>query len=693
MNENTTAEPKSAQAEFSGQSVPTASSKHAIKRRPFAGWLYAILFVVFDAIAVAALEVGVSVPSAKNDFSSIKQGFDIVVKMFTEHNFVFVLNLILVGLLYAFILMLTNRFWLTTAIALAIAITIAVLEYFKVAIRYEALLPADLGFLGSNTGNTLSFLPSGGWIPIVIAVAVYALLLVLIVALARRDERKGRMLRFSHLGLNLTVRLLAVVLALGGFALYCVQVSSSSSLTHKLSQVLGDKPAMWDSVYDARRNGPLVAFTRQVNPVVMDKPANYSEETMKQIAERYSSAAQDINKSRSKNITDQTVVYVLSESFSDPSRVPGLSLNKDSMPNIRSIKGSTTSGLMLSSGYGGGTANLEYMGLTGLSMANFNSSLTSPYQQLVPNEHWTPTINQLWGDASNSLAYHPYDANMYSRGSNYQKFGFSHLYTLAGDDVISHQDKIDDSPYVSDEAAYKSALEGITSGTGSKFVQLITMQNHMPYRNWYANNDFTATSTDSDKPLSKSEQESIETYQQGVAYTDQATQEFLDELDKLDKPVTVVFYGDHLPGIYSTASEDESNSLALHLTDYFIWSNKASGNQGTKIDNAEYSSPNFFSAQTAQYMNAKVSPYLAFLTKMHEKVAAMEPPLAGSMSGGEELAKGENTYLDAKGNTLNAADLDADAKQLLEDYQLIQYDITCGKNYLKALSFMDLPTK
>ncbi|MBY8968637.1 hypothetical protein KHP57_23395, partial [Algiphilus sp. NNCM1] len=51
--------------------------------------------------------------------------------------------------------------------------------------------------------------------------------------------------------------------------------------------------------------------------------------------------------------------------------------------------------------------------------------------------------------------------------------------------------------------------------------------------------------------------------------------------DAIDKPITVVFYGDHLPGIYSSASEDDNNSLALHLTDYFIWSNKASSSQGT----------------------------------------------------------------------------------------------------------------
>lgn len=74
-----------------------------------------------------------------------------------------------------------------------------------------------------------------------------------------------------------------------------------------------------------------------------------------------------------------------------------MKLNKDAIPEVRAIKSGTTSGLMLSSGYGGGTANLEYMGLSGLSMANFDSSLTSPYQQLVPGQHWTPTINQMWG--------------------------------------------------------------------------------------------------------------------------------------------------------------------------------------------------------------------------------------------------------------------------------------------------------
>lgn len=658
--------------------------------KPFPGWVYGVLFVIFDIIVVTALEVGVSSSSTRVQLSSPTVGFGFVSKMWTDGNFVFVLNVILVALLYLMLLMLLNRFWASSIVMLAAGIIVAVIEHFKIEIRYEAILPADLGFLGSNTGNMLTFAPAGAHVTILIALAVFAVLLVPVLALRYADGRKGRMIQTDDRRLNLTSRLILLLLPILVFALYCMHVSATDSLANKFSRALGDTPSMWDSVYDAQRNGPLVAFTRQLNPKIMDKPSNYSEETMKKVAARYQKKAETINASRTNNLTDSTVVYVLSESFSDPSRVPGLKTSKDSMPSIRKIKAGTTSGLMLSSGYGGGTANLEYMGLSGLSMANFDSSLSSPYQQLVPSQHWTPTINQMWGAPANSLGYHPYESSMYSRATNYKKFGFSHFYTLTGPDVIKYQDKIDESPYVSDKSSYDSALEGIKSGKTNKFIQIITMQNHMPYHEWYENNDYTAEST-TGTPLGDDEQQSIETYQKGVEITDQATQEFLNELDALDKPVTVVFYGDHLPGIYSSASEDDNNSLALHLTDYFIWSNKVSGSQGNKASDAAYSSPNFFVAQAADHMNAKVSPYLAFLTEMHSKIAAMEPPVVNKIQGWDRIPEGQNIYLDQNGNPMSTDDFDKETKQLLADYKLIQYDITAGKNYLKDTDFMTLP--
>ena len=663
--------------------------------KQFPGWLYAVFFILFDLAAVAIMQWGVSQSSTRVKLSSPTVGWGFVTKMWTQGNFVLVLNLLLWGVIYLIVLMLINWFWIATPVFLAIPMILAVIEHFKVRIRYEAVLPSDLSFLGSNKGSLLSFMPAGAWRTIVGMVAIFLGTVVVCFLLYRVDGRSGRLIRFDNKGMGICVRMLLVILPALCFGAYTSQVSTVGSWAKAFATALGDKPSMWDSVYDAQRNGPIVSFTRQLNPRIMERPADYSEETMAKLAERYQAEAERINKTRSANMTDSTVIYVLSESFSDPSRVPGLKVNKDSMPNIRRIKSGTTSGLMLSSGYGGGTANLEYMGLTGMSMANFDSSLTSPYQQLVPGEHWTPTINQMWGAARFSEAFHPYEASMYSRQTNYAKFGFSHFYTLTGDDqgndVIKYQDKIDESPYVSDAATYRSALEEIAKSDDNQFIQIITMQNHMPYHNWYKDNDFTAESTDPAQPLEKTETTSIETYQKGASITDEATQDFLDQLDELDKPITVVFYGDHLPGIYETAGADANNSLALHLTDYFIWSNKASDSRGSNIDNDAYSSPNFFVAQAAEHMNAKVSPYLAFLTDMHERISAMEPPVVNSIQGWDRIPEGQSLYLDRNGKPMAESDFDEQTRQLLADYRLIQYDITAGNNYLKDSGFMTLP--
>ena len=142
----------------------------------------------------------------------------------------------------------------------------------------------------------------------------------------------------------------------------------------------------------------------------------------------------------------------------------------------------------------------------------------------------------------------------------------------------------------------------------------------------------------------------------------------------------MVFYGDHLPGIYSSASADDDNSLALHLTDYFIWSNKASGSQGNEIDNADYSSPNFFVAQAAEHMDAKVFPVSGV---PHAKCMPRSPPWSRRSSttskAGTVSLKVRTSISNAKGNPMAEDDFDAETKQLLADYKLIQYDITTGR--------------
>lgn len=664
------------------------------------------MFVAFCAIMVMIVQFSVQRSGRVEMTSSLSaSAWNIISKMWLKLNFVFVLNLLILALIYGILLIIINRFWITSAILISASIIVSVIEYMKVNVRYETILPADLNFLKSNTGNIASFLPDNA--NAVIFSSIVAVLITWVIALLLHvlDVNHGKIVIISNLRTSILVRVVTLIALLATFGWYICTVGTVDSSANNFAKFMGDTPSMWDSVYDAQRNGALVAFLRQVNPKVMDKPADYNERTMSALLEKYNNEAKKINASRKSKISDNTVVYVLSESFSNPIRVPGLQLNKNPMPFISSLKEKTDSGLMLSSGYGGGTANLEYMSLTGLSMVNFNSSLTSPYQQLVPNSSWTPTINRYWGSESNSIAFHPYEPSMYLRSTNYKKFGFSKFYSLEAPNVIAHKNMLDKSPYVCDESAYKSAFEKIASGKNNQFVQIVTMQNHMPFRNWYKNNDFKASSKPGSPKLGSSEISSIETYAKGVNYTDKATQAFLNDLDSINKPVTVVFYGDHLPGIYSTASDDENNSLDLHLTDYFIWSNKKARENKQKEDNSSdnnarnnnanknkvkdsYSSPNFFISQVASHTNSKVSPYLAFLTRLHEKISAMEPPVVNKIQGWDRIPQGQSIYLNPNGKPMIASSMNKETKQLLHDYRLIQYDITAGKHYLKNTNFL-----
>ena len=658
------------------------------------GWVYLLAFILIDFLSVGILQWGVSLNSSRVELSNPLIGFwGFISAMWTQRRFVLLLNMLAVGLVYLALAYLTNRFWAASGLILAICAVIAIIERFKVRARYEAVLPSDLDFLHADAANLVSFLPARSLLMIGLGIVALIILGLLCWVVTRMDARRGRPVATGNKPLGAGLRTVGVLVPVLVVALFMSTVGTYGSPAYRFSQFMGDIPSMWDSVYDAQRNGVFVSFSRQLRPKVMDQPAGYSRATMQTLAHRYQLSADRINRDRKSYMNESSLVYILSESFSDPTRVPGVALNQDPMPHIRSIKDGTTSGLMLSSGYGGGTANLEFQAMTGLSMANFDPSLTSPYQQVIPHLSWIPTVNQAWGSPSKSLAFHPYESSMYSRAENYKKFGFSHFYSLTGPDQIAHQDRIDRSQYVGDRSAYDSALEHMGDDKGNQFVEVITMQNHMPYNDWYDDNNFSVNSSDPNRPLGDDEMQSIRTYAKGVSLTDQATADFLNSLDSQSKPVTVVFYGDHLPGIYGTAGSDQRNSLALHLTDYFIWSNKASDASGTQVSNSAYSSPNFFQAQVAEHMDTKVSPFTAFLTELHDKISAIEPPVANQIQDWNRIPAGQTNYLDAQGQPMNARDFDQATRQLLNDYKLIQYDIMAGKHYLQGTGFNTTPTR
>lgn len=687
------------------------SKAHALwkKRMKFSYAFYTVVFALLTSAEVIFLQWGgYSEPEYAEDTeidqttrilqSVAGQVTKFVSQMWLEQKYQFLLNFIGIGLIYLVLILVLNRFWIATFIFGIAMTSYGVANSIKMRLRNEPILPSDLSFiLNGNSGSLLSFIPKDQQTLVSGTITVLAWFSCICVLFFILDGRrcfihcswKQPFSSAKNVAGTLT-RIIAAVLSIALLASYTCNLNIPGAWSYVLATNLGYKPVPWNTYEDATSNGPATTFESLVRIKAMEKPEGYSQKNMESIAQRYAKEADNINSSRTNNLTDSTVIMILSESFSDPTRVPGVSFSIDPMPNIRSIKDSTTSGLMLSPGYGGGTANIEYQSLTGMSLASFNDQLISPYQQLVPNMKSAYSFNQIWNEACHStcsVAYHPYYKSFYLRDSNYKKFGFEFFRTLDSSPMISHQDHIDNSIYVSDAASYQNVLDYLQQSTDqSQFIQLVTMQNHLPYSDWYVDNEFKDADISSD--INDAERQQIDTYAKGVSHTDSATINFLNQLNELQKPTTVIFYGDHLPGIYQTAAMEKRNQLALHESDYFIWSNAASSSSETKLspEESNYSSSNYFIASAAEHMNAKVSPFLALLTELHEEV----PSMGRFASTNDSWGSGSATYLNSDGSIVKKKNLSQKARQLLKDYSLVQYDMTSGKNYLQNLNFTQI---
>lgn len=675
------------------------------KRPKLSYALYAIVFVAITTASVLFLQWSVYTEAIYAEDAEVDDTTRIlgsvsgqltrfVSQMWLEGDWRFLLNFVALGLIYLTIIAVLNRFWISTALFGSIMVIFAIANKFKVEARNEPIIPADMNFIsGGNTGELMSFIPTNGMHLVNTAITGLMWFIGVCIVLQFLDRRNGlipvhwrpsRFVNVKNIAAAVT-RIVAATTAVVVLSSFVWNLTVPNSRSSRLATNLSDAPEMWNGMGDAVNNGPAMTFLRLVHTEIMDEPEGYSETAMRDIAERYTQTAELINNERANEMTDSTVIMILSESFSDPTRVPGISFSEDPMPAIRSVKNTTTSGLMVSPAYGGGTANIEFQALTGLSMALYDPTLSSAYQQLVPNMDNPFSFNQLWNNEQDdgSVAFHPYNRNMYFRDRNYRSFGFSRFYASDGEDQMTDLAKIDAAWYASDESTYRNVLDYLSeTDNAEQFVQVVTMQNHMPYDSWYQNNQFI--DADTSVNLTDDERVSVETYAKGVNYTDQATTQFLEQLNQMDRPITVIFYGDHLPGIYQTAMSAPDAQTALYETDYFIWSNNASSSAGTKLseEDAAFSSSNFFMAELAEHMNAKVSPYLAFLTQMHHAIAAIGP---ASLNDGTNPA-----YFNNQGLLIDYDLLSDEDRTLLHDYQLIQYDMSVGKGYLRESAFMDI---
>jgi len=675
--------------EASEAGEPTADQAVPTTRRRFHGphrIAYPVVFVLVCFASVWLIQMGT--------YANVRQG------LAQASRFVFgawfgqtaqgswglmvVASLVIVALIYAVLIALTNYFWISTGVVLGLAMVFSTVNHMKLLTRNEPLQPADLAWADPETA---SLIPLNGRVFMWVFVGLLVLVIAAVIALTIVD-RPRRLFGWRRWQ-GWAIRGATLVVS-GSLLLYTVgSIGNTDSVSGKILTNLGETPALWDPTYDYQVNGALTAFTRYISPTVMDEPAGYSQAAMDEIEQRYASAADQINQTRTGNLSDQSVVFILCESCKPPSMTPNLTVTPDPTPFLNSLSGITTTGTMLSTGYGGGTANIEYQALTGMSMGLLSPNLTVPYQQLVPTASYTPSVANWWPTAQ---AIHPFYPTMYSRQLDYYKFGMDPFWTLQEPNVVTCQTRIAGNPYISDQCAYQEVIDKLNMHPDeTQFINLVTMQDHGPYDFSYADNNYKVSGYAAGDA---SNIKQVQTFAKGMNYTDQATEAFLQELDQLNRPVTVVWYGDHSAGLFGNDLDSPADRLASYETQYFIYSNAAARGHGTILDNSAYSSSNFFIAQTAEQTSSKVSPFIALLTLLHEQFAAMGVSVANATATTVEAnqrSSGDLLLLDSKGQPIDPGSLTAAQQQLLDDYRLVQYDIVAGNHYVKDNGFMDLP--
>ena len=556
---------------------------------------------------------------------------------------------VVLGLLWAVL----GRLWWSIGILMSLVLTVGVANLVKIQLREEPVYPSDLDFVRQPEFLTSMVSP----LFLVVALAAVVGVLALAVRHGRRMEGRYPRPRWRALPREQALALLGLRLGVGVMAalllMQAAHFNQPNNVWRGLYELRGNDWRYWSQKTNYRSNGAVGGFLFNMPVSAMAKPKGYDEAAMARIADTYDDVAARLNAGRTGSLDDVNVVLVLSESFTDPTQLEGFDLERDPIPRTRSLMARTTSGQMLAQMYGGGTANMEFETLTGQSLGLFRAQMLSPYQMLVPEQEDYPSaVGWFRSHGHDAVAVHPYRVGMYKREQVYERFGFD---SFVHDTTIGETDTIDDNPYISDESAFDEVLTQIDEHEKPLLVNLVTMQNHIPVDGNY------------DDPLEVSgvgggQAERIGQYARGLEHTDEALAGFLDELSDSPEKTVVLFYGDHLPGIYGSSVKNDNKGLPLYRTPFFIWSNQPEQNVARSVP---MTSPAFFLPLLYDVADAPLPPYLALLHEVHDHVSAVQ----------------QGRLLDPSGEQVKESEMDARSARLLADLRLVQFDLSIGGRF------------
>lgn len=307
--------------------------------------------------------------------------------------------------------------------------------------------------------------------------------------------------------------------------------------------------------------GFVYSFSSSVVDRGMQKPDNYSEDTIAAIETNVETAAEQTT----TNGTDgPNIICVLLESFCDPEEINFLETSEDPIPTFHYLEDNFSSGYLTVPVVGAGTANTEFEILTGMSMQYFGTG-EYPYKTILKKTDCEAIASDLSKIGYSSHVVHNNGGNFYSRANAFSMMGFD---TFTSKELMNITALTPNGSWSTDDILVNETMKTLDATPGSDFTYTITVCTHgdYPTEPVIENPAITVSGVDDEAQANQ-----WTYYVNQLNASDRFITSLIDRLSQRDEDTVVVMFGDHLPTMGLT--DDDMKSGDIYKTKYITWNN------------------------------------------------------------------------------------------------------------------------
>jgi len=516
-----------------------------------------------------------------------KSFFKLVAWMFTD-PFVFLVNMAIIGITYAVAVMFSRKY----AIFMFVGFFWILLGTINCVVMTNRVTPFnfnDIKVLSSVFSVLSKYINASSIFLIILAVF---LLIYLIVMSTKLPKLSAPYFRVLHI-----IKAVTLIIIFYGYIVLAMSINLIAVNFPELRQAYKDY-------------GFAYCFANSIFNNGVDKPADYSKETVDKIKEQVANATADEAEAEViSNATEPNIIYVQLESFFNVNRIKNSEelFVEDPIPTMTWLYENYSSGLLAVPSFSAGTVNTEFEILTGMNMDNFGPG-EYPFKTVLTETTAESIAFDLAPYGYTAHAVHNNTAAFYSRNVVYPNLGIGTFTT------VEYMTNVERNAlgWAKDEVLIKYINEALDSTTGHDFVFTVSVQGHGQYPDEDVLTNPSLLKSVDVLPENVGEY-NFAYYLEQINEMDQFVADLIESLEARDEETVLVLYGDHLPGFDFTDSDLTSGTV--YDTEYAIWSNFDMG-EAEKKDMQAY--------ELSSYLEDKLGYHEGLINQLHQNKDAYD---------------------------------------------------------------------